>query len=215
MDDDEVEELNSSTASKTFLEQRWFRVAAAIVTAVMLLSFIVPVLLPYFNGNKTQAQDTPNQDAIPDFILSAIDGSTVKLSERAALHSAIVLVFYRSASCSDCRSQLTEYQSSYQSIQSEGGEVIAIDLADEADARSMAEQLGVRFPMLYDGSTMATVYGLSDYLATDYTTVTMLVNTDMSLIGNPIGTQAGETLPASVVLQAIRQTATGSTGTQG
>jgi hypothetical protein len=91
----EFDELNRSTATTTFLEARWFRMAAVGIVALVVLSFLVPVLAPFING--LGGEDTPHSNALtlPDFVLPAAYGDDVRLSDEVARNDVVVIVFYR------------------------------------------------------------------------------------------------------------------------
>lgn len=166
------------------------------------MSLTLPVLLPLFDAGDDNPQATPTVPALPDFVLPAIDGSTVRLTETARAHDVIVLVFHRGASCQDCRDQLIELQTGYATLQEQDVEILAVGLDGEQNIQTMAEQIGVGFPMLYDGSPVATLYGFQQNLESDYTTVTMLVDNDGRAVGAPVGTLPGEVLPVSALIEA-------------
>jgi peroxiredoxin len=101
---------------------------------------------------------------------------------------------------------LVEYQTGYASLLGEGADILGVGLDTEQAVRDMADEAGLAYPMLYDpASTIAAAYGVRDFLAGDYTTVTFVVDDDLVPIMDPVGTRDGERLPAAVVLQAIQQ----------
>ena len=162
------------------------------------------MLLPLFDNDDGPTNG--DGQTVPDFVLPNVDGGNVQLSGLAEGRTAIVLVFHRGDSCSGCAAQLAEFQTGYASLQSEGADILAISLDSEENTRRMAERLGVTFPMLYDASTtIAAEYGVRDFLAGSYTTVTWIVDDRMRPFGNPAVTAEGEVLPAEVVLRAVRQ----------
>ena len=99
---DELAKFNSSGASSTFLERRWFRWLAIAAAALIVISLTLPVLIPILSagGDDSASSGAPDSGApgapiAPDFVLPAADGSTVRLHEVAAENEAVVLVFYR------------------------------------------------------------------------------------------------------------------------
>jgi sulfur-carrier protein len=93
-DPEELEELNRSPATSTFLEQRWWRWVAIAVAALVILAFTVPAVLPLLGmGNDRQPPAQGLQ--VPDFLLDSPNRGTVRLSEQLANNDYVVLVFYR------------------------------------------------------------------------------------------------------------------------
>ena len=208
---DEFNELNASTGSSTFLDQRWFRLAAIGLAVLVLASFVLPVVLPFLDWNGSPEEQTGR--GVPDFVLPTTAGSTIKLSEFAAGHSAVVLVFHRGYSCQPCRDQLIELQTGYANLQAEGAELLAISWDSESNTQNLVEQIGIHYPMLYDETgTIAAAYGLRDHLADQFMTATVIVDRDLLPLTGAIGTTEGNVLPTQTILEAIRQ-ANGSTGT--
>lgn len=203
---DEFEELNSSDATATFLDQRWFRWAAIGIAALVVMSFSLPVLAPFFDNNAPAPADTNEPTSLPDFILPTADGGDIRLTERAAPYSTVVLIFHRGFDCSGCRAQLAELQSGYNDVRIEGAEVLAIALDNQLNTQRLAQQLGVRFPMLVDESgVVASSYGLRDALEADFTTAILILNGDLQLLASRLATDADQTLPVEAIVNAIRE----------
>ena len=178
-----------------------------------MVSFTLPVLSPFFDNRATQ-EPAPNEASrLPDFVLPAVDSEDIRLSERAAAYSSLVLIFHRGLECKPCRAQLIELQSRYNDLHVEGAEVLAIGLDDQLGTQRLTQQLGIGFPMLYDKpGAVASTYGVYELLVADYTTVILIVDDELKLITNPVGTIANQLLPAEVILDLLRET-NGSGGT--
>lgn len=190
------------------MDQRWFKWAAYAVAALVVLSFALPVLSPFFGSTSPRRNNDAPDDvsALPDFILPAADGGDLRLIDRAASYSNIVLVFHQGFECAACRAQLTELQTGYTDLRNEGTEIIAIGLDDELDTQRLAQQVGVRFPMLYDESgAVASSYGVREQLFGEYTTAVLILNRDLQLILNPVGTTGDQLLPVAAIIAAIRE----------
>jgi peroxiredoxin len=178
------------------------------------MSFSLPVLAPFF-GNSAPSSAEPNEpQSLPDFILPTADGGDMRLTERAASYSTLVLIFHRGFDCQDCRAQLAELQSGYNDLRIEGAEVIAIGLDDQLNTQQLAQQLGVRFPMLVDATgVVASNYGLREALETDFTNVILILNGDLQLLATRLATSTHQTLPVEAIVHAIREAnGTGDTG---
>ncbi len=84
-------------STSNFLESRWWRWLGIGVAAVIAAAFTLPLLIPFFSGGGTPVPDQPTvaSAAVPDFVLRAADGTTVRLSDETRRNDAVVLVFYR------------------------------------------------------------------------------------------------------------------------
>ena len=92
-DERELEEINRSTASSTFMEKRWWRWVGIAAAGLLVLTLIMPVVLPLLDGGD--ATPTPPETASPDFTLESARGGSVTLSQVAAENDYVVLLFYR------------------------------------------------------------------------------------------------------------------------
>lgn len=92
---DEFEDLNSSTASATFLDQRWWKWAGLAIAGLILLTFMLPLFSPFFDRSPTPSAAEPDTVTLPDFVLPTAYGSTLRLSDELRSHDVVVLVFYR------------------------------------------------------------------------------------------------------------------------
>ena len=88
-----VEDANTSN----FLESRWWRWLGIGVAGLIAGAFLLPLLIPVFTGSGATLPDPPStaSAAVPDFVLAAADGTTVRLSDETRRNDAVVLVFYR------------------------------------------------------------------------------------------------------------------------
>ena len=212
---DEFEEINQSDASSTFLDKRWFRWTAIGVAALVVLSFSLPVLSPFFNNSTTSRADTSDAPSVPDFVLPTSEGSDLRLRDRASSYSTTILVFHRGYECTACRVQLAAFQSGYNDLRIEGAELLAVGIDNQLNTQRLAQQAGLRFPMLYDESgTVASNYGIRDQLESELTTAIFILDQDLNLILNPVGTTSDQVLPVQELLNAIRQ-ANGTAGRSG
>ena len=142
---------------------------------------------------------------MPDFVLPSASGIDVRLSDQARTHSAVVILFYRGIGCAPCRDQIAELAAAYARLRQEGAEVLAISTDSQADARRMADRVGANFPVLYDdGGIVTSIYNLTEQLASDLTTFTIILDRNMRIVGTAETTGA-QVLPAEAVLDAIRE----------
>jgi peroxiredoxin len=182
---------------------------------MIVLSFSLPVLSPFFGNSAPHQPDHAEPAPLPDFVLPTADGQDIRLAERAASYSNVILVFHRGYDCQACRAQLAELQSGYKDLRIEGVEILAIGLDDQLNTQRLAQQMGLRFPMLYDKSgVVASTYGVREQLTIDLTTAFLILDRELKLITTPIGTVADQLVPVEAILDVIR-TANGSGGTSG
>lgn len=92
---DEFEELNSSTASATFLDQRWWKWAGLAIAGLILLTFMLPLLSPLFDRSPAPSAAEPDIVTLPDFVLPTAYGTNLRLSDELRSNDVVVLVFYR------------------------------------------------------------------------------------------------------------------------
>ena len=100
--DDDLSEFEEDDEEERpdFTQSRRWRWVVITLSALFLLALILPVLLPACEAGEPPQPppapaSTPSSVGVPDFSLSAADGSTVRLSETARAHDYVVLVFYR------------------------------------------------------------------------------------------------------------------------
>ena len=76
------------------------------------------------------------------------DGGTVSLDQLRG--SKVVLYFYEGQSCGACQTQLQQLQQQLPAMQAEGARVIAATMDPVNMSASVAQQLGLSFPILED-----------------------------------------------------------------
>jgi peroxiredoxin len=203
--DDEFEELNRSTATSTFLDQRWFRWAAIAFAGMVVFTFMLPLVLSVVRDGTSNAAPDPVDQGMPDFVLSSAGGGQIQLSDEAASHAAIVLVFHRGYDCLSCRDQLVELQTGYAALLAEGAELLVIGIDDQVGAERMAAHAKASYPVLYDpDGIIAATYGVADELAGDFTTTTLILDRSRNLAASPVGTIGDQLMPVSAILDVLR-----------
>ncbi len=90
------EEPHEAEPTPSFFEARWWRWAGIGVAALIVLTFTLPLLAPFLGGNDDDPQPPSSSGTrMPDFLLPAAGGGTVRLSDETRRNEAVVLVFYR------------------------------------------------------------------------------------------------------------------------
>lgn len=97
----------------------------------------------------------------PDFKLTAVNGSEVRLSE---LRGQIVVLNFWASWCPPCRDEARALESAWRSQQGNHVVFLGLNLWDaENDARNFLNQFGVSYPTLLDANgTTAIEYGVTD-----------------------------------------------------
>lgn len=98
--EEEIDDLGGfvdDPSTSSFLDSRWWRWAGIGVAVLIAAALTLPLLAPLFGGRGPTLPDqpTPASAAVPDFLLRAADGTTVRLSDETRRNDAVVLVFYR------------------------------------------------------------------------------------------------------------------------
>ncbi len=202
---DEFDELNHSAATVTFLDQRWFRWAAIGFAGLVAVSFMLPLVLSVVGGGTSGRAPDDDPAGFTDFVLPSAAGTQVQLTNEAAAHATLVLVFHRGYDCLECRAQLIELQTGYGALLAEGAELLAIGLDDQVNAERLAAHTNASYPILYDeDGVIAAAFGIADELAGDFTTTTLILDRSLNLAANPVGTIGEQLMPVSAILEVIR-----------
>ncbi len=99
--------------------------------------------------------------AVPALTLGSTTGSRISLS--AYKGKKVILFFYEGAGCGPCQEQLVELENTLTWIGSDGGEVLAASTDTPAVSMSLAKQLRLRFPILFDTEgRMGSAFGVFD-----------------------------------------------------
>jgi len=103
--------------------------------------------------------------AAPNFALKSDSGRNVRLSE---LRGQVVLINFWASWCGPCRQELPLLNKIYGQYRAAGFMLLAVNVDDNRkDAEAMLKQLGLRFPILFDGSkNVAKLYGVDTMPAT-------------------------------------------------
>jgi len=84
----------------------------------------------------------------PDFTLRSSTGKNLKLSE---YRGQVVMINFWATWCAPCRQEMPHLNRLYEQYRKAGFMLLGVNIDDNPKAaQAMAEQLGVRFPVLYD-----------------------------------------------------------------
>ena len=145
-----------------------FAVMVVVVAGLLLLAkhrLAARLTLPA-GASSAAVASAPGHDA-PDFVLTDLQGHTVKLSDLRG--KAVVLNFWATW-CPPCNEEipwLVDLQKRYgsQGLQIVG---IAMDDGDPKDVVKFAAAHSINYPILYGQDKVADLYGGIDYLPTTF-----------------------------------------------
>jgi peroxiredoxin len=130
----------------------WGGLAAALTAALAILwSSPAPA---------ARSHPVPGLQA-PDFVLRALAGANVRLSEHIG---QVVVISFWGAGCDACRSQLEALQQDFNRYRAQGLRVYGVEVADDqAEATRFAGATPVTFPLLLDPKkTVARLYDVDN-----------------------------------------------------
>ncbi len=98
----------------------------------------------------------------PDFALSTLDGTEVRLAD---LQGQVVLINFWATWCGPCRLEMPAIEAEYQARKAQGFTVLAVDLDEPADAvAAFVDELDLTFTALLDpGARVFDLYRVRGY----------------------------------------------------
>jgi peroxiredoxin len=114
----------------------------------------------------TAAASTAGHDA-PDFVLTDLQGHTVKLSDLRG--KAVVLNFWATW-CPPCKEEIPWLVDLQKRYGSQGLQIVGINMddGDPKDVVKFAAENSINYPILYGQDKVADLYGGIDYLPTTF-----------------------------------------------
>lgn len=103
----------------------------------------------------------------PDFELTALDGSTVKLS---SLKGKVVLLDFWATWCPPCRKMIPELKKVYSKYKDKGVVVIGISLDEGSIStiKSFADNTGINYPVVRGDHALSKAYGYINAIPTSF-----------------------------------------------
>jgi peroxiredoxin len=110
-------------------------------------------------GSAASAAVTPAAGA-PDFTLPTLGGPNLRLQEQ---RGRVVMINFWASWCGPCRDEMPQLARLYDKYRASGFTVLAVNIdEDPHKAANVAQQLGMRFPVLLDtGKQVSRLYDLS------------------------------------------------------
>lgn len=127
-----------------------------MTTIARLLHTALLVALPALGANAAVTVST----GAPDFTLPSLGGENVRLQEQ---RGRVVMINFWASWCGPCREEMPHLSRLYEKYRASGFTVLAINIdEDPHKAARLAQQLGMRFPVLLDtGKQVSRTYDLS------------------------------------------------------
>lgn len=103
--------------------------------------------------------------AAPDFLLPALSGGTVRLSD---LRGSVVLLHFWASGCQPCRQEVPAIVAVHQDHRAQGLEVVGIDVGEgEGPAAQFVAEFAIPYPVALDGAgAVAEAYRVDQRLPT-------------------------------------------------
>lgn len=124
---------------------RWFALLSLFLTALW-----IGVSSIFFKASEQTVAFAQRGFLAPDFELRSIDRGTIRLSD---LRGKVVILNFWASWCPPCREEMPALQRVYQAYQSQGVEVIAVNVTSQdtlSDALNFVQDNGLTFSVLLD-----------------------------------------------------------------
>jgi thiol-disulfide isomerase/thioredoxin len=128
-------------------------------TLMPILARLLGAVLLALPAFAALAAVTPSNGA-PDFTLPTLGGPNVRLQEQ---RGQVVMINFWASWCGPCRDEMPQLARLYEKYRASGFTVLAVNIdEDPRKAAGLAQQLGMRFPVLLDsGKQVSRLYDLS------------------------------------------------------
>ncbi len=115
-------------------------------------------------AGSAQAALSANAPA-PDFTLRSLDGVNLRLAEQ---RGRVVMVNFWATWCGPCRQEMPHLSRLYEKYRASGFTLLGVNVDEDAkQAAATAGRLGVKFPVLFDGSkSVSKLYDLQSMPST-------------------------------------------------
>jgi len=132
---------------------------ARLLYGLILVLGIIWIKVSAVPANTLKNESIPSPQtgfSAPDFTLKTLEGKSITLSD---LRGKAVLVNIWASWCPPCRAEMPDIQKAYQTYQSKGFIVLAVDSTFQdklPDAAAFVEELQLSFPILVDDRGLVT-----------------------------------------------------------
>lgn len=139
------------------------RLLVVMILLTVVIFFLLIMSQPPLTSPPPGVDLTQDRPMSPDFELSDLNGNTVSLS---SLRGKVVLVNFWATWCPPCREEIPSMELLYQSLHSEGVELLAINIEPNGPqaVATFMEHVSFSFPVLFDvDGTVRGKFGVSKY----------------------------------------------------
>ncbi len=143
-----------------------------IIFALMVVVVAGLLLMGKFRGKFTAGARTgpvaaDKGSAAPDFVLSDLQGHTVKLSDLRG--KAVVLNFWATW-CPPCKAEIPWFIELQKRYGAQGLQVVGVSMddGDQKDVEKFAAENSINYPVLFGKDSVADQYGGISYLPTTF-----------------------------------------------
>jgi cytochrome c biogenesis protein CcmG, thiol:disulfide interchange protein DsbE len=127
--------------------------------SVVLLIGVLMVAGVFGLALVRQNQTQPESGPAPDFVLTTLEGSEMKLS---ALSGNVVVINFWASWCGPCRDEAPALEAVWQRYQDQGVVVMGVAYTDtESDARAFMDEFNATYPVGLDvGTRISELYNI-------------------------------------------------------
>jgi cytochrome c biogenesis protein CcmG/thiol:disulfide interchange protein DsbE len=131
-------------------DKRFWYAVMTVATVLGGLWILISRVPPSRSGAAAGLETAPRKGFLaPDFTLSTLDGSSVRLSD---LRGKPVLINFWASWCGPCRQEMPHLQAIYETHADQGLVVLGVDQLESPSAvAGFVEELGLTFPIPLDG----------------------------------------------------------------
>ncbi len=142
-------------------------VVFAVMVAVIAGLLVLAKYQKKFPSGATAATAAAKGNSAPDFVLTDLQGKTLKLSDLRG--KAVVLNFWATW-CPPCKAEIPWFIEMQKRYGAQGLQVVGVNMddGDASDVKKFAAENSINYPILLGQEKVAEQYGGIDYLPTTF-----------------------------------------------
>ena len=130
------------------------------------------------------------RETAPDFILPALDGSRLRLSD---FKGKVVILDFWATRCPPCRKEIPGFIELYKKYEGEGLEIVGVCLESETTVKPFAKETGINYTLVFANREIGRQYGGIQYIPT-----TFIINRQGNIAKKHVGYVSKETFEKGV-----------------